>query len=99
MVISCMRSLVSRGQTLFAQGVITCSISTRAPLWSMGAYTASDNALRGRGSGHARLCVLGLLFGNTAAVKIVTRHVRCYIIFTSLTWPDLYFYWALSLAV
>ena len=25
-------------------------------------------------------CILGLLFGNTAAVKIVTRRMLCYII-------------------
>ena len=37
----------------FAEGVITCSISTCS--LRVGAYTASDNALRGRGSGHARL--------------------------------------------
>ena len=34
--------IISRGQTLFRAGAFI-------------AYTASDNALRGRGSGHARL--------------------------------------------
>ena len=27
--------------------------------WRMGAYTASDNTVHGRGSGHARLIMLG----------------------------------------
>ena len=36
------------------------------------------------------MCVFRLLFGNTAVIKIVTRRVRHYIIFTMYTNYEIY---------
>ena len=46
-------NLVSRGQNLFGTGAYR--LQYKRPRSRVGAYTASDKPLGGRGSGHARL--------------------------------------------